>query len=149
MVLYTYFHVFSLVCLVTNAVNGYILRLPCLTYANFSIVRPDHALSVDVLETYNDLSEDECENKCEMHPSCKSINTRNSTGENCQLIGKSTEDQFDNMKLSGISGWKYKTTDHKTRNASSFQTNALNINYYRYIAFVLRNKYRTGSVYIF
>ena len=76
----------------------------------------NHTLVEGVLETYQNLSEDECEDECKQHRLCKSVNTQRSTGENCQVISKSTEDPFDNVALSYMSGWKYKTTDHKARN---------------------------------
>ena len=85
-------------------------------------MKPDHVLSGEVLETYNDLTEDECETRCIENRSCKSINTRNSTGENCQLSGTSTEDPFDNVKLSATAGWTYKTTDHEARNVNKIQS---------------------------
>ena len=112
-ILHKYFDAFSLF---SHVADAYIMRLPCLTYANFSIVKPGHILSEDVLETYNDLIEEECEAKCIEHRLCKSINTKSSTGENCQLSSKSTEDPFDNAKLSASAEWTYKTTDHKARN---------------------------------
>ena len=95
--------------------------MPCLKYANFSIAKPDSALNEDILEKYDDLSDDDCQNKCIMHTTCKSINTKNSTGESCQLSGKSIEDPFDNVKLSAIKGWTYKTTDHKARNVNTIK----------------------------
>ena len=99
-----------------------------MTYANFSIVKVDHALTVAILERYNDLTEDECETKCIEHRSCKSINTRNSTGENCQLSSKSTEDPFDIVTSSALAGWIYKTTDHKARNVNDLKQQHLQIN---------------------
>ena len=103
-------------------IHAHILRLSCLTYANFSIVKSDHKLTTGnlLLQTFNDVSEDECEDKCTKHQLCKSINTRNTSGVNCELNGKSTEDPFDNVMLSGSNGWTYKTTDHKARNVSLF-----------------------------
>ena len=87
-----------------------------MTYANFSIVKVNRADTVDVLETFSNLNEVECEDKCTKHRLCKSINTRNSSGENCQLISKSTEDVFDEATLSSMAGWTYKTTDHNAKN---------------------------------
>ena len=98
--------------------NAYILRLPCLTYANFSIAKNDHALIENVLKTFQNLNEHECEKQCIWNRFCKSINTRTATGENCQLISKSVEDTFDDVELSSLSGWTYKTTDHKARNVN-------------------------------
>ena len=91
-----------------------------MTYANFSIVKANHANIFDVLETLSNLSDVECEDECKKHRSCKSINTRNSTGKNCQLISKSTEDPFDNGILSSVIGWSYKTTDYKARNVIAY-----------------------------
>ena len=98
--------------------NAYVLRLPCLTYANFSIIKSQHAITENVLKTFQNLNEDECEKECKRNRLCKSINTRNTTGENCQLISKSIEDPFDDVVLSPMSGWAYKTTDHNAKNVS-------------------------------
>ena len=106
--------------LISQAANAYILRLPCLSYANFSIAKGNHTLLGDVLMTLHDVIEEDCENECKQHRLCKSINTRNATGENCQLISKSTEDPFDNAVLSSRVGWTYKTTDHKARNVIAY-----------------------------
>ena len=97
---------------------GHILRLPCLTYGNFSIVKTDHKLSGHVLETFKNLSADECEDECLEHRLCKSINTKNATGVNCELNSKSTEDPFDNAMISTIIGWTYKTTNNNAKNVS-------------------------------
>ena len=107
-------------------------------YANFSIVKPKYALTEDILETYTYLSEDECENKCIEHRLCKSINTRNSTGENCQLSSKSTEDPFDNVTLSAISEWTYKTTDHKARNVNKSNYQSFKISFLPFPIFLIR-----------
>ena len=72
----------------------------------------------NVLETFNDLSEDECEDKCLNHRLCKSINMKNSTGVNCELNSKSAVDPFDDVILTKSIGWTYKTTDYKARNVS-------------------------------
>ena len=87
-----------------------------MTYANFSIVKPNSTLTGHVLETYNNLNADECENKCIEHRLCKSINTRNSNGANCQLNSKTNENPFDNVTLAENIGWEYKTTDYNARN---------------------------------
>ena len=106
--------------IISQAANAYILRLPCLSYANFSIAKGNHTLTGDVLMTLHDVSEEDCENECKQHRLCKSINTRNTNGENCQLISKSVEDPFDNAVLSSKVGWTYKTTDHKARNVIAY-----------------------------
>ena len=99
--------------------HAHILRLPCLTHGNFSIVISDSRLTSNVLETFNDLSEDECEDKCLSHRLCKSINMKNSTGVNCELNSKSTEDPFDDVVSTESTGWIYKTTDFKAKNVSA------------------------------
>ena len=71
-----------------------------------------------MLETFNHLSEDECEDKCLNHRLCKSINTKSSNGINCELNSKSTEDPFDDAIATESTGWTYRTTDYKARNVS-------------------------------
>ena len=87
-----------------------------MTYANFSIIQPNYRLTGHVLETYNNLNENECENKCIEHKSCKSINTKKTAGESCQLNSKSNEDPLEKLILTENIEWTYKTTDHKDRN---------------------------------
>ena len=110
----------SILCssLFVQHVYGHILRLPCLTYGNFSIVKNETRLTSNLLQTFNDLSEDECEDKCLSHRVCKSINTKNSNGVNCELNSKSTEDPFDDVISTESAGWTYKTTDYNARNVS-------------------------------
>ena len=101
--------------------HAHILRLPCLTYGNFSIVANESRLTSNVLETFNDLSEDECEENCLNHRLCKSINMKTSTGVNCELNSKSTEDPFDDVISTESPGWTYKTTDFNAKNVSDFE----------------------------
>ena len=96
---------------------GHILRLPCLQFANFSIVKTGFKLNRSVITTFNYFDEDECENECIKHRLCKSINFKTNI---CELNSKSTEDPFDNVQLSNITGWTYKSTDYKETNVSSF-----------------------------
>ena len=81
-------------------------------------MKSESRLTSNVLETFNDLSEDECEDKCLNYRLCKSINTKSSTGVNCELNSKSTEDPFDDVKSTESTGWTYKTTDYNARNVS-------------------------------
>ena len=96
---------------------GHILRLPCLQFANFSIVKTGFKLNRSVITTFNYFDEDECENECIKHRLCKSINFKTNI---CELNNKSTEDPFDNVQLSNVTGWTYKSTDYKETNVSSF-----------------------------
>ena len=84
-------------------------------------MKSESRLTSNVLETFNDLSEDECEDKCLNHRLCKSINIKNSTGVNCELNSKSTEDPFDDIKSTESTGWRYKTTDYNARNVSDVE----------------------------
>ena len=87
-------------------------------HGKFSISKSEYRLTSNTLETFSDLSVDECEDKCIEHRLCKSINARNSTGINCELNSKATEDAFDSAVLTASTGWTYKTTDFKARNVS-------------------------------
>ena len=95
---------------------GHILRLNCLTFGNFSIVKIGYKQSDHILRTFNYLSEDECENQCKMYSLCKSINFKNNI---CELNRKSTEDPFDNAQLTQATGWAYKSTDYTETNVGS------------------------------
>ena len=83
-------------------------------------MKGDHALTGDVLMKLHDIGEEDCENECKQHRLCKSINTRSASGENCQLISKSTGDPIDDVKLSSFVGWTYKTTDYSARNVITY-----------------------------
>ena len=99
-------------------IHAHILRLPCVMHGNFSIAKSGNRLTLNALEKFSDLSVGECEDKCIEHRLCKSINTKNSTGVNCELNSKSTEDAFDSSVLTASTGWTYKTTNFEARNVS-------------------------------
>ena len=86
-----------------------------MTFGNFSISKPGHKQVGYVLTNLTTFGEDECENECINHRLCKSINFNNHT---CELNSKSTEDPFDNVQLSRVTGWTYKSTNYKEINVS-------------------------------
>ena len=96
---------------------GHILRLPCLEFGNFSIVKADFRQNGTVLAAFANLSESECEDHCVKNWLCKSININNDT---CELNSKSSEDPFDGGELSKEAGWTYKSTDYKELNVGQY-----------------------------
>ena len=96
-----------------------ILRLPCIAYGNFSVIKDGQKLTGHVLETFHSLEVAECENRCEANEKCKSINTKNTTGINCELNSRSTSDPRDNnLVLTQSTGWTYRSTDYLTKNVT-------------------------------
>ena len=95
--------------------SGHILRLPCLEYGNFSIIKTGFKLNGHVLTTLHFIGEDECEHQCIDHRLCKSVSFNIDV---CELNSKSTEDPFDSARLSNAAGWTYKSTDYKEKNVS-------------------------------
>ena len=112
------YHFYAYYSFFIQHIHAHILRLPCLMYGKFSILKSEYRLTSNTLETFSDLSVDECEEKCIEHRLCKSINAKNSKGVNCELNSKSTEDASDSAVLTASTGWTYKTTDFKARNVS-------------------------------
>eukprot|EP00795_Rhopilema_esculentum_P000511 gene511-10191_t len=97
---------------------GYILRLPCKTYGNFSVEKSGFRLDGHVLVSLEVSTVELCEQHCLYHQSCSSINwkTPASGSANCQINEKSTENLYENVKLSPSSEWTYKTTDYRNTN---------------------------------
>ena len=98
-----------------KATFGHILRLPCLEYGNFTIVKKGFKLNGHVLKTLHFVGEDVCEDQCIEHRLCKSVNFNSDI---CELNRRSTEDPFDSVRLSNLADWTYKSTDYKERNVS-------------------------------
>jgi len=92
---------------------GHILRLPCLEFGNFSIVKADFRQNGSVLAAFAHLSENECEDHCIKHRQCKSVNVNNDT---CELNSKTSEDPFEGVQLSEATGWTFKSTDFEEVN---------------------------------
>ena len=65
--------------------------------------------------TLEGLTAKECETACIQKQACKSINTNNLK---CKLVSKSTENPFDNVKLTVKPNWTYRTTDYTEMNVS-------------------------------
>eukprot|EP00795_Rhopilema_esculentum_P000503 gene503-10183_t len=97
---------------------GYILRLPCKTYGNFSVEKQGFMLNGHVLMSLEVWTVRECEQHCLRHPGCSSINWKipASGFANCQINDKSAENSYDNVMLSPSSEWTYKTTNYTERN---------------------------------
>eukprot|EP00795_Rhopilema_esculentum_P000509 gene509-10188_t len=107
---------------------GYILRLPCKTYGNFSVEKSGFMLDGHVLASLEVSTVELCEQHCLYHQSCSSINwkTPASGSANCQINEKSTENSDDNVRLSPSSEWTYKTTDYRNRNQEKWVVHVIN-----------------------
>ena len=81
------------------------------------MVENEHKLAGHVLEKFDSLEVAECENRCIQNEKCKSINTKNITGINCELNSRSTSDPLDqNLALSQSTGWTYRSTNILDKN---------------------------------
>ena len=90
---------------------GYILRTPCQTEADFSVIKSGEIISGAVIETLANKLVMECEYDCVNNSACKSINY-NSETKLCQLNSKIIGESGTNK--SSTSGWIYKTTNYQT-----------------------------------
>ena len=93
-------------------IKSEILRLPCKSYANFSIIKHDTALQGSVIETLLFLTEYQCKSKCMMERRCKSYNRENSGEMKCELNDETSEDWGDyNSKVVDRPGWTFRSTN--------------------------------------
>ncbi|XP_065072025.1 uncharacterized protein LOC135696532 [Rhopilema esculentum] len=88
--------------------NGEILRMPCKTFANFSVVLHGHSLDA-TYRTLENLDEQMCKTECIIEGQCKSININKDMGI-CQLNDKSAQNPNDRVKTDAKSGWTYFST---------------------------------------
>ena len=90
-----------------------IIRLPCKSYANFSIIKSNTALQGAVIETLLFQTENQCKSKCLMEDRCKSFNTEDGGDMKCELNNKTSEDWKDmNFQVVKRPGWTFKSTDY-------------------------------------
>ncbi|XP_065062224.1 ficolin-2-like isoform X2 [Rhopilema esculentum] len=97
-------------------VQGHILRLPCVTFAQFSRIMENFQLYGEVIETFEDLHPNECKYKCIHNLSCRSLSTTTSSGVNCKIHNKSAEDPYDFSMMSPSTGWTYWSTNYRENN---------------------------------
>ena len=93
-------------------VYGCILRLPCKTLADFSIVHKGRRLSDHVLKKYKGLDEEQCMIKCVEQRKCRSYNL-NAKEKLCELNSKAHVDN--GTVLDDETDWIYKSTDYDNR----------------------------------
>ena len=94
-------------------IKSEIIRLPCKSYANFSIIKRDTALQGSVIETLLFLNENQCKSKCLMEDRCKSFNKEDSGDMRCELNDKTSEDWKDmNFQVVRRPGWTFESTDY-------------------------------------
>ncbi|XP_065071781.1 uncharacterized protein LOC135696328 isoform X2 [Rhopilema esculentum] len=97
-----------LLMVISVTVKGEILRLPCKTFANFSVVLHGHSLDA-TYRTLENLDEQMCKTECIIEGQCKSININKDLGI-CQLNDKSAQNPNDRVKTDAKSGWTYFST---------------------------------------
>ena len=93
-------------------IKGELLRLPCKSYANFSIIKHDNALQGSVITTLLFLTDNQCKSMCIMERKCKSFNREIGGDMRCELNDKTTEDWKDNVTAVARPGWTFKSTDY-------------------------------------
>lgn len=102
---------FVIVTLHSNT-NGFVLRLQCKSFINFSISQQDVILQGSVVATFMFLPLHECQAKCMFNAACQSINYQQHGDHICELNKRTTEDLRYVVELTARSGWIYMTTDH-------------------------------------
>ena len=93
--------------------KAYIIRLPCLKFANFSVIWNNTALRGSIVATLYGVDETSCKAECLHNERCKSINI-NEEEMMCQINGKVAEDLNDGIELVTKEGWTYKSTDYQS-----------------------------------
>ena len=99
-------------CFIALGIKAELLRLPCQSYANFSIIKPNTALQGSVISTLLFTTDNQCESMCIMEGRCKSFNREVSGDMRCELNDKTTEDRKDNVTTVARPGWTFKSTDY-------------------------------------
>ncbi|XP_065059571.1 uncharacterized protein LOC135687053 [Rhopilema esculentum] len=91
--------------------NAEILRLPCVTFANFDFVRKGKAMRVPFL-TLEGIDADICKYECIKDRRCLSINV-NEDQSICQLNSRSGQSALAFFWLSTLPGWTFLSTSNK------------------------------------
>ena len=101
-----------------------ILRLPCQTFAEFTVFHMEKALKGHLIKTELDVDDIGCTRKCVEHRKCRSYNLNVQTKE-CQL----NERRFgeNSAQLVDAPGWLYKSTDYSKKLVSSLSV-AISLN---------------------
>ena len=100
-----FFLIHTSICLA----ESFILRLPCITLADFTVVHKDRSLNGNVIREITGIDDTECTKQCVQHPRCFSYNIHFGL-KICQLNEKTTEDFGSQLSLKD--GWIYKSTDY-------------------------------------
>ena len=100
------------VCFIVLEIKAELLRLPCKSYANFSVIKHDAALQGSVITTLLFLTDGECKSMCLLERRCKSFNKETGGDMKCELNYKTTEDRKDNVSTVARPGWTFKSTDY-------------------------------------
>ena len=100
--------------------NATVLRLPCMTYADFDVVFINKSLKGYLIRKDEGLNHVQCMVKCIEHAECRSYNT-NGHLQMCELNTKAFGDA--GTTLSDEPGWVHKSTDYSNKLVSmKFET---------------------------
>lgn len=105
---FSYFRTIALISIFAKF-DATILRLPCLDYADFTIVHEHKFLKGSIIATHHGVTDISCMIKCVENQKCRSYNIDRASGE-CQLNSKVFGDA--DSVLSDGNGWLYKSTDY-------------------------------------
>ncbi|XP_065067481.1 neurogenic locus notch homolog protein 2-like isoform X1 [Rhopilema esculentum] len=89
-----------------------ILRLPCQTFAEFTVFHMGKALKGHIIKTERDVDDIGCTRKCVEHHKCRSYNLNVQTKE-CQLNERRHGEN--GTQLVDAPGWLYKSTDYSKK----------------------------------
>ena len=107
---YIFCRAFAILSLALHA-NADILRLPCLTFANFDFVRKGKAMRMPFL-TFEGIDADICKYECIKDHRCSSINV-NEDQSICQLNSRSSNSRLALNWLSTLPGWTFLSTSKR------------------------------------
>ena len=89
--------------------KAYILRLPCITLADFAVIHKDRSLTGHVIREISGIDDLECTKQCSKNLLCKSYNFQFAL-KICQLNDRTAKDI--GSRLFENQGWVYKSTDY-------------------------------------
>ena len=110
----------------TMQISALILRLPCKSTAEFSVVIRNMALTGFVIEEMPHVCLAECKMQCLFNEKCKSINYKAQGSQLCQLNSKTSEDSQDaDAVLHNQNGWTFLSTNYTSSMVSIRNVNTI------------------------
>ncbi|XP_065063905.1 fibrinogen-like protein 1 [Rhopilema esculentum] len=103
-------NILALLCLILGS-TATILRLPCLEYGYFTVVKKNAALQGSVIATISNTPVEKCQELCLLNPYCQTVNTKDD-GTLCELSSKSRYHLPNDALFVEKIGWTYRATNY-------------------------------------